>query len=31
MRTDKKVSISKVAKEILNNPLLNQREIAENT
>lgn len=31
MRTDKKVSISKVAKEILNNPLLNQREIAEKT
>lgn len=31
MRTDKKVSISKVAKEVLNNPLLNQREIAEKT
>ena len=31
MRTDKKVSISKVAKEVLSNPLLNQREIAENT
>ena len=31
MRTDKKVSISKVAKEVLSNPLLNQREIAEKT
>lgn len=31
MRADKKVSISKVAKEVLNNPLLNQREIAEKT
>lgn len=31
MRTDKKVSIAKVAKEVLSNPLLNQREIAENT
>jgi hypothetical protein len=31
MRTDKKISIAKVAKEVLNNPLLNQREIADKT
>lgn len=31
MRTDKKKNISKVAKELLNNPLLTEREIAENT
>ena len=31
MRTDKKRNIADVAKEVLSNPLLNQREIAEKT
>lgn len=31
MRADKKSNIATVAKEILNNPLLNQREIAKRT
>jgi hypothetical protein len=31
MRVDKQIHIAEVAKELLNNPLQTQREIADNT